>query len=108
MPPKNSYAPYMPTEYEKKHVASWQALTRGQATEHQQRLIAEYIVHVLCGTYDLPYFPDSVRDSDFAQGKRFIGLQLVKFSNLSLANFQDKSIISEAVKRTTRKRIKND
>ncbi len=108
---KNNFAPYVPPKYEKKHVASWQAITQGKATEHQQKLFAEYLVYILCGTYDMSYRPggeEAKRDTDFAEGRRFVGNQLVKFSNLSLANFNDDGIVNQAVKRATRKRTTHD
>lgn len=65
-----------------------QALQRGDATPDQQRRALHFIVHSLCGTYDATYFPDA-RDSDFAQGKRWVGLQLVKLLNLALSRLKE-------------------
>jgi hypothetical protein len=57
-------------------------LDKGEA----QLRAVRFIVETLCGTYDLSYRPgeDGRRDSDFAEGKRFIGSELVKLSKLNL------------------------
>jgi hypothetical protein len=38
-----------------------------------------------CSTYDLSFRPQSQRDTDFAEGRRFVGLQLVKLTKINLA-----------------------
>lgn len=78
-------APWLPPKYEKKHAAAVQAIVRCDAVEHQQKIFFEYLINDLCGTYDLSYHPDSQRDSDFAEGKRFVGLQLIKLLKINLA-----------------------
>jgi hypothetical protein len=74
-------APYIPPKYEKKHVVAFKALSEGKATEHQQKMVLQYILLQLCAIDDLTYRPYSERDSVFAEGKRFIGLQIRKFLN---------------------------
>lgn len=71
--------------YDVKHAAAMQALYRGNATEHQQKLVLEWIVQNACGTYDVSYISDDVagRDSAFCEGRRFVGLQIVKLLNLN-------------------------
>jgi len=49
-----------------------------------------FIVNQICGTYDLSYRPDSDRDTAFAEGKRMVGLQLVKFSKINIAALRGK------------------
>jgi hypothetical protein len=82
---KPSSAPWKPTEWEPADVAAIQALVRGDASPEQQRRAVDYIIKDIAGTYDLSYRPDSERDSTFAEGKRFVGLQIVKAINLNLA-----------------------
>ena len=55
-----------------------QALQTGTATADQQQRALKWIIEKVCGTYDLTYFPESARNSDFAEGKRFVGLMLRK------------------------------
>lgn len=57
------------------------SLIEGSADSGQQKLFMTWLVHRLCGTYDQTYFHDSVRDSDFASGRRYVGLQLVHWAN---------------------------
>lgn len=81
-------APWKPTEWEPADVAAIQALVRGDASPEQQRRAIDYIIKDIAGTYDLSYRPDSERDSTFAEGKRFVGLQIVKAVNLNLARIK--------------------
>lgn len=68
-----------------------QALEKGEATSEQQIKALKWIVEKLCGTYDLSYRPDSSRDTDFALGKQFVGLQIVRFIKTNLATYKEKS-----------------
>lgn len=58
------------------------ALNKGEATPEQQKLILHELMN-LTGYYDLSYRPDRDRDTAFAEGKRFVGAQVVKMNNLS-------------------------
>ena len=53
------------------------AVSVGTATEEQQKRAIEFIVHTVCGTYDLAYRPRSARDTDFALGKQRVGQDLI-------------------------------
>jgi|GEM_PF-5718704 len=77
--------PWHPAKYSVDIVYAVQKLARGQASEVQQKMALDFIIHGLCGTYDATYFSDSPRDSDFAQAKRHVGLQLVKLVNMPAA-----------------------
>jgi hypothetical protein len=83
------YKPWFPAEYEKADVAAIQALAKGEANAGQQKRALDWIIMNLCRTYDVTYFPESVRDSDFASGKRFIGQQITKLINLKLGLLKD-------------------
>lgn len=78
-------APWKPTPWEPADVAAIQALVRGDATADQQRRAIDYIINDIAGTYDMSYRPGSERDSVFAEGKRYVGLQIVKATKLNLA-----------------------
>ena len=78
-------APWLPSDYEIADAASIQALQRGDATPDQQRRALSFIITTLAGTYDSTYFSGADGDSSFAQGKRWVGLQLVKLANLALS-----------------------
>lgn len=82
--------PWHPAHYEIPDAAAVQAVAQGRASEDQQRRAMKYLVERLCATYDLSYRPASSRDTDFAEGKRFVGLQLVKLINLNIAKLRGK------------------
>jgi hypothetical protein len=74
--------PWLPASWEPADVASLQALARGVANEGQQKRALAYIVNVLGLTYEHTYVPASERDSCHAQGRRYVGLQIVKLVNM--------------------------
>ena len=67
-------------------VASIQAIYR---TSEGKRAL-EHVINVLAGTYDQSYRPGSERDSAFAEGRRFVGLQLVKLVKLNMQLLKEK------------------
>lgn len=82
--------PWKPTEWEPEDAHAVQAVMYGRASEDQQKRAMAFIVHRVCGTYDLSYRSGSDSDTAFAEGKRFVGLQMVKFSQLNLAQLRGK------------------
>jgi len=77
-------APWTPAEYDKPVVYALKALERGDATPEQGKLALHWIVQTLCKKDDLSYRPTSDRDTAFAEGKRFVGLQIVKLLKLNM------------------------
>lgn len=77
--------PWKPPHYEIEDAGAIQALLRGDAQAHQQQRALAYIIESLCGTYDMSYRPSGDRDTCFAEGKRFVGNQLVKLSKINIA-----------------------
>lgn len=63
--------PYTQTE-----LLALRALQAGKATEGQQKIALDYIIRVLCGTYDFPYRPDS-RLTDIALGRMRVGQDII-------------------------------
>lgn len=74
--------PYAPAPWEDADVYAVRAVAAGNASEGQQKRFLDLVINRLCGTYDLSYRPDSDRDTAFAEGKRFVGLQLVKLMKI--------------------------
>lgn len=70
-----------PAPYDAKVVHALQALNRGEAGEHEQKRALRWIIEC-AGTYDQQFHPESSRVTDFALGKRWVGLQIVKLLNL--------------------------
>ncbi len=60
-----------------------QALARGDASPEMQKRALEWIVNVAAMTYQ-PTFMQGDRESAFAEGRRFVGLQVVKLTRINL------------------------
>lgn len=89
----SSPPPYLPYQWDKNPsgTAAIKALDRGEATPEQQRHALDTIINEICCYYDLSY-RDSDRDTAFAEGRRFVGAQLVKLTRLNV------NAISQALK----------
>lgn len=64
-----------------------QALAKGIASDGQQKRAFDHIVRTLCGTDRMTFWPgaeDGRRASDFAEGKRWVGLQLRRIEKMRL------------------------
>ena len=77
-PQKDPWMPFRETDQQR---SALQALYDGVANEGQQKVALQAIFE-LCGLDDLSYRPDSDRDTAFAEGKRFVGLQLYKIAHI--------------------------
>jgi hypothetical protein len=80
--PRKNDDPRMPEYWEPADAQAIQAVVRGDATDYQQQRAMSFIVNKLCHTYDLSYRPVP-QDTAFAEGRRFVGLQLVKLININ-------------------------
>jgi len=75
-------AQLQPAPWDKKHLFAVKAVAAGTATEHQQRLALQWIIEQAAGTYQTSFSPDNHSLTDFAEGRRFVGSQIVKLINL--------------------------
>lgn len=77
-------APYEPYEWSNnlQLVYALKALREGKASPEQQQLAIDGLMGITA-YYDLSYRPNSDRDTAFAEGKRFVGAQVVKMINLT-------------------------
>jgi len=69
-----------PIEWEPADATALQALVRGDCPPHLQQRAIKFIIN-MCGMRDLSYRYGGLegdRDTAFAEGKRFIGLQIGK------------------------------
>lgn len=73
--------PWEPVPWEDHHVFALQGLQAGTATPDQQRAALDWILRGLCATYELSYRPDG--GTEFCEGRRFVGLQIVKLLNIN-------------------------
>lgn len=81
---------WMPVDYKAYQVRCIQALARGDAPPEMQRDALDWIINSLAATYDMSYRPESDRDTTFAEGRRFVGLQLVKMLHLIPSKIEEK------------------
>ena len=80
-------APWIPAKYDLPDATAMKALEKGEANAHQQKMALRWIIETVAKTYDLSYRLND-RDTAFAEGKRFVGLQIVKLLNLPLSNLK--------------------
>jgi len=85
------HAPYLPADYTPGHVLAMQRLSVGEANEEEQKMALQWIIEKAAGTYDVSYRPDSERDSVFAEGRRFTGLQIVKLLHINSLAMKEKA-----------------
>ena len=74
--------PWVPVEFTEDETRAFKALNAGNASEGQQKVALNLILYKICRTYDLSFRPDSERATSFAEGKRHVGMQIVKQINL--------------------------
>ena len=80
--------PHVPPPYDSSDLAAFRALREGCADAYQQKLCLDWIIYA-CGTYDDTWRPggqEGVRATDYASGKRAIGLAIVKMLNMPPKN----------------------
>ncbi len=75
-----AHAPWKPAAWEPADASALQALMRGDCPPNLQTRAIKFIMWQLCGLRDLSYRPgpEGARETDFAEGKRFVGLQIAK------------------------------
>ena len=81
-------APWLPPAYDPADAAAVQAVAEGRANELQQRRAITWIIEAAADLYGMSYRPggqDGERDTAFAEGRRFVGNQIVKLTKISLA-----------------------
>lgn len=79
----------MPVECVKADAAALQAVRRGEATPDQQARAMEFIVGTVSDRNGMSFYPgpDGDRETAFAEGRRFVGNQIVKLTNTPLSRF---------------------
>jgi len=85
------HAPWLPPAYENADVAAIQALARGAATADQQKRALAWVIEQAADTYGMSYRPGGVegdRDTVFAEGRRFVGNQVVKLTKLKMGQLE--------------------
>ena len=80
--------PHEPPKWDVVHIAAFQAMEKGEATPHQQQVALDWLLHAASGIQNLSYWPESDRATAFAEGRRFVGLQVAKLLQLNAGAFK--------------------
>ena len=77
---KRGNSPWIPPAVPVPVTMAIKGLYAGTATPEQQQQALEWIIQHLCATHDQQFYlgADGQRETDFALGKRFVGLQLIR------------------------------
>lgn len=76
---------WTPPPYELADFSALKGLANGTASPEQQQRALKWIIESACGTYDMTFRPEGDRDTAFAEGRRFVGLQIVKALHMDLS-----------------------
>jgi hypothetical protein len=74
---------HSPAPYDKNVLMAIRAMIAGTASEGQQRLGMDWIITKAANLYDMSYRPDAkggARATEFHEGRRFVGNQIVKLT----------------------------
>jgi len=66
-----------------------QALAKGEAEDHQQKSVLDWIITEACQTYEEPFVSDNARVTDYLLGRRSVGLAIVKHLTTSPAKIKE-------------------
>ena len=61
-----------------------QALARGEASPEQQRRVLDWVINQGARYYDISFQLEGDRESAFAEGRRFVGAQVIKLTKLNI------------------------
>ena len=75
--------PFFRCEWDIPVVSAVQAVERGEATPEQQKLFLSWLVNTAAATYDISFQIEGDRETAFAEGRRFVGANVVKLLKLS-------------------------
>lgn len=83
--------PHLPSPYDEADRAAIKAVAMGNASPDQQQRALRWIIETCAGLYDISFRPgaDGGRLSDFAEGKRWVGSQIVKLTKLPAQTQKD-------------------
>lgn len=81
MPTPSKAFPWNEPEISKADIIAFQRVAQGKGDEFHQKRVIDWLINKGACTYDLSFRPDDVggdRATAFAEGKRFVGQQVVK------------------------------
>ncbi|MGB1389980.1 MAG: hypothetical protein ACPG61_13950 [Paracoccaceae bacterium] len=78
---KERTPPWKPVDYDLATIGALQALSRGEATAHQQKVALAWIVREAADWAGVAYHTDP-HDTAFASGRRFVAVQIQKLVDM--------------------------
>lgn len=82
--PAKRVPPFLRCEWDVPTVSAVQALQRGEASAQQQKDFLAWTINQAAATYGVSFQIEGDRETAFAEGRRFVGLQIVKMLTLSV------------------------
>lgn len=76
---------WLPADWELPDAAAMQALARGDATPDQQLRALKWVIEAAAGTYEHTFVPGAHDQSTYLEGRRSVGLQVVKLLKVDVA-----------------------
>lgn len=78
--------PYIPAKPAKHIIKALQAVSSGEATEHQQRIAMQWIINDASRAYAPAFYAgeDGDRNTTFALGRAFVGQQIIGLLKIDL------------------------
>lgn len=75
-------ASWHPTAYNLAELSAVRAVAAGTADEFAQRRAIKWIIEKAAGTYEPSYRGDAGAETFHAEGRRYVGMQIVKLLNM--------------------------
>lgn len=78
--------PWTSVDADEYDIGAFKALAVGKASEGQQKLVLDFIINRIARTYDMSFRPgeDGPRATDFAEGKRYVGNQIIRLIKIDV------------------------
>jgi len=79
--------PWLPADYEPADIGAMKALAAGTARPDQQQRVLDWIINKACQTFEPSFRPgghEGDRLTSFAEGKRYVGNQIIKMTKISV------------------------
>jgi hypothetical protein len=74
--------PFFDCQWDVTTIRALRALERGEASPEQQMGALQWVIDQAAATYEVSFHPGWPDATAFAEGRRFVGLQIVKLLNL--------------------------
>jgi hypothetical protein len=92
---------HRPAEVDKATVYAIRALAAGVASEGQQKAALDWIIRHAARGYDLSYRPQDATATAFAEGRRFVALQIIEMTlPETLKRVEAAEVAAKAARRT--------